>query len=66
MNVFEKQPWFNHFHDMRIRIVHRLPVNLGSLLYDETVEFPFLPDDPLNPESAYQKKLDPLVECKNC
>jgi hypothetical protein len=64
LNIFEKQLWFNYFHNMRIRVVHRLPVSLMSLLYGETIEFPFLPDDPLNVQSVSQKKLDPLVECK--
>lgn len=64
VNTLEKQSWFKYFHKMRNRVVHRLPVSLGSLLYDETIEFPFLPDDPLNAESKYEEKLDPSVECK--
>jgi len=52
----ESQPWFKYFHDMRNRIVHRLPISLRALVYGETFEFPFFPDDPLNPDSLSEKK----------
>jgi len=63
VNVMELD-WFEYFHKMRIRVVHRLPVSLKALLYGETIEFPFLPDKPLEPKSICQKKLIPLVECE--
>jgi len=64
VNAFEKQPWFRYFHKMRNRITHRLPIGLRALVYGETIEFPLLPDDPLDPPSVSLKKLDPLTECK--
>lgn len=60
----EDQIWYKYFHDVRNRIVHRLPINLMALLHGETIEFPFLPDEPKNPNSLSKKKLDPLTECK--
>lgn len=62
------QPWFEYFHDMRNRIVHRLPISLGGLiplpLHSKTMEFPFLPDDPKNHNTTYMRKLVPLINCK--
>jgi hypothetical protein len=64
VNVFERQSWFKYFHEMRNRITHRMPISLRALVYGKTIEFPFLPDDPLDPQSVSLKKLDPLTECK--
>lgn len=61
---FMKQDWFKFFHKMRIRAVHRLPINLRALVHGDVVEFPFLPDEPLKSKSASQKKLQPLTESK--
>jgi len=58
------QFWYEYFHDMRNRIVHMLPIGLRALMYGNTIEFPFLPDEPKNPDSLSEKKLDPLTECK--
>lgn len=57
-------PWFEYFHKMRRRIVHRLPISLWGLLYGGKVEFFFLPDEPVNPQSLATKKLSPVMECK--
>lgn len=64
VNIFEKQHWFTYFHKMRNRVTHRLPISLRALLHGKTIEFPFLPDEPQNPQSVSLKKLDPLTECK--
>lgn len=64
VNIFVKQPWFKYFHKMRNRITHRLPISLRALLYGKTIEFPFLPDEPLIPQSVSQRKLVPLTECE--
>jgi hypothetical protein len=64
VNVFEKSPWFEYFHEMRIRVVHRLPISLRALSYGKTIEFPFFPDDPLEPKSTSQDRFDPLIECE--
>lgn len=64
----EDQPWFEYFHDMRNRIVHRLPVSLGGLiplpLQGKYIDFPFLPDKPKNQKTTYTQKLVPLANCK--
>jgi len=60
----ENQTWFNYFHNLRNRIVHRLPISLKALVYGESFEFPFLPDDPSDPNSPSEKKLNPLKECQ--
>lgn len=64
----EGQPWFKYFHDMRNRIVHRLPISLGGLiplpLHDKYIEFPILPDNPQNRNTTYIRKLVPLVNCE--
>jgi len=64
IDFFMNQNWFNYFHKMRIRIVHRLPINFWALIHGEIVEFPFFPDDPLNIKSVSNKKLEPLIECQ--
>lgn len=61
---FMKRDWFKYFHEMRRRVVHRLPINLWGLIYGDIVEFPFFPDEPLNIKSISKKKLAPLTECK--
>jgi hypothetical protein len=59
-----RQDWFKFFHKMRIRVVHRLPISLLGLVHDDVVEFPFLPDEPLEPKSLSKNKLEPLKESK--
>lgn len=64
----EDQPWFEYFHDMRNRIVHRLPISLGGLiplpLRGKNIEFPFLPDKPKHHNATYTRKSAPLASCK--
>ena len=60
----ESQPWFKYFRKLRNRIVHRLPISFKALVYGESFEFPFLPDDPLDPNSPSEKRLNPLKECQ--
>lgn len=68
VQILENHPWFKYLHDMRNRIVHRLPISLGGLiplpLHDKYIEFPFLPDKPKNYNTTYTRKLVPLVNCK--
>jgi hypothetical protein len=61
---FMRQDWFKFFHKMRIRVVHRLPINLLGLVHDDVWEFPFLPDEPLKSKSPSKNKLEPLKESK--
>lgn len=58
------EDWFKFLHKMRIRVVHRLPINLLGLVHDDVVEFPFLPDEPLEFKSPSKSKLEPLKESK--
>ena len=46
------------------RNVHRLSTSLRAMIYGESFEFPFFPDEPLGPYSSLEKKLNPLKECK--
>lgn len=68
VKILENQPWFKYLHDMRNRIVHRLPISFGALiplpLHNKNIEFPFLPDKPKNYNSTYTQKLVPLIKCK--
>ena len=64
MKDFMRQEWFKFFHKMRIRVVHRLPINLRGLVHGDGMEFPFLPDEPLKSKSASKNKLQPLTESK--
>lgn len=64
-----KQEWFDYFHSLRNRVTHRLPINLGSLVREQdykiaSIEFPFLPDNPDEVMSPFERKLDPANEAK--
>ena len=61
----EKKPWFKYFHTMRNRVTHILPISLGALVIvgENTIEFPFLPDEPLERKPTFYEKRNPLTEC---
>ena len=61
-----KKPWFDYFHAMRNRVTHRLPISLGALLVldEKIIQFPFLPDKPLESKPTFYLQLNPLIECE--
>jgi len=62
----EKKPWFKYFHTMRNRVTHKLPISLGALVIvgENTIEFPFLPDEPLERKPTFYEKRNPLTGCE--
>jgi len=63
------EKWFDYFHRLRNRVTHRLPVNLGSLVRTQddkiaAIEFPFLPDNPDEIASTFERRLNPANEAK--
>ena len=64
-----RQEWFSYFHHLRNRVTHRLPVNLGSFVRKQdskiaSIEFPFLPDNPDEVMSTFERRLDPANEAE--